>query len=342
VSFVVPVRNGARWLDRVLTAIAAQADGRPFEVIVVDDASVDGSRAIAAAHRDVVVLDGHGRGVAAALNLALRRVTQPIVCQIDQDVIVEAGWAARITSMLDRYGAAACQGYYTTPDDARVWARVAGLDLAQRYARVHGVDVDQVCTGNSAYRTDALRDIGGFDESFGYACDNDMSYRLRRAGHRLVFCRAARGEHAWRETARGYFAQQYGFGYGRLDLVAKHPDRMLGDDTSGPGMIAHAGVMFGAWLVGATAVLSAVLGRGWRGLALLALGLVLGLAIERAVTGVRAALQSRDTAGLWFAPIHLVRDAAWASAIAVWTCRALLRRPRSPSHSMRADVRMPS
>ena len=40
VSFVVPVHNGRRWLPAVLDAIDAQRDGRPFEVIVVDDGSI--------------------------------------------------------------------------------------------------------------------------------------------------------------------------------------------------------------------------------------------------------------------------------------------------------------
>src|SRR5262245_16709577 len=46
VSFVVPVRNGARFIGGVLEAIAAQADGRRFEMIVVDDGSVDGTAVI--------------------------------------------------------------------------------------------------------------------------------------------------------------------------------------------------------------------------------------------------------------------------------------------------------
>ena len=43
VSFVVPVHNGGRWIRHVLTAIADQADDRPMEILVVDDASRDDS-----------------------------------------------------------------------------------------------------------------------------------------------------------------------------------------------------------------------------------------------------------------------------------------------------------
>ena len=338
VSFVVPVLNGGRWLDRALSAILAQEDGRPLEIVVVDDGSVDRSAEIL---RDYVgrgkvrVLDGEGRGAAAAINLGILHATHPIICQIDQDVIIAPGWMAHVTDALDRHGAAACQGYYTAAQSAGVWARVAGLDLEQRYQRLRGPYVDHVCTGNSAYRADALRAVNFFDESLGYGYDNDMSYRLADAGYRLAFCPAARSVHAWREDARGYFAQQYGVGYGRLDLIAKHPERVAGDDTSGLIMITHAALMLVALASLGAAAFAMLVGTAWRVPALVAGIVILVLGLERVIAGVRAARTFRDWAGLWFAPIHLVRDVAWGTAIGVWTWRRLLRRPARPAYSMR-------
>ena len=48
VTFIVPAHNGERWLDEVFESISAQRDGRPFEVIAVDDGSADGSPGILA------------------------------------------------------------------------------------------------------------------------------------------------------------------------------------------------------------------------------------------------------------------------------------------------------
>jgi hypothetical protein len=109
--------------------------------------------------------------------------------------------------------------------------------------------------GNTAYRVSALAAIGFFDESLGYGYDNDVSYRLRAAGYRLVMCPDARSIHQWRDGWRAYFRQQYGFGYGRLDLVAKHRRRVAGDDVSPLSMMLHA-PLFGTALraAGAQAV----------------------------------------------------------------------------------------
>jgi cellulose synthase/poly-beta-1,6-N-acetylglucosamine synthase-like glycosyltransferase len=189
-----------------------------------------------------------------------------------------------------------------------------------------------VCTGNAAYRTDALRSVGLFDESLGYGYDNDMSYRLRRAGYELKLCHDAQSVHRWREGLRGYLVQQYGFGYGRLDLVAKHPQRWRGDSVSRPMMMAHPVILLAA-------LISAGAGR----LSLAAI-LALALTAERLIAGVAASRRFGDPIALLFPAAHLLRDFAWVSAIVNWSARRLGRVRPHPLHSMtpRSSGRLPS
>ena len=89
VSFVVPVCNGAAHLTETLASIAEQADGRPLEIIVVEDGSRDDSPALLESLKDrypLTVIAGPGRGAAAAVNAGVKCASHPIVCQIDQDV----------------------------------------------------------------------------------------------------------------------------------------------------------------------------------------------------------------------------------------------------------------
>jgi hypothetical protein len=338
VTFVVPVRNGAPWIRATLDAIAAQADGRPIEIIVVDDRSRDDS---AARLRELArtyplrIVDGEGRGAAAAINAGVRAATHPVICQVDQDVVVQPGWMRRLVEELEDPEVAAAQGYYATDPAAPFFARAMNLDLEQRYAAIDGCDTDHVCTGNAAYRAAALRRVGLFDETFGYGYDNDLSYRLRAAGYRLTFCREARSVHRWREGLPGYLAQQYGFGYGRLDLVAKHPRRVSGDAVSPSGMMAHPVVMAAALAGLVAAAVLAAAGGPWAMAAAASAALVAGLALERLAAGVAAARRFRDLAPLAFPPLHLVRDLAWVAAMAMWLARRMAGRPPRPSDSMR-------
>jgi glycosyltransferase involved in cell wall biosynthesis len=341
----VPVRNGAAWLARVLDAILAQANGWPMEVIAIDDGSSDRSREILeryAASGSVVVLDGERRGPAAAINLGIRHASYPFVFQVDQDVVLHPGWMARLSSELEDAGVAAAQGYYQAPANCSLWSRVMGLDLEQRYGRIEKPHVDHVCTGNTAYRLDALRAVGLFDEELGYGYDNDVSYRLARAGYRLVICRQATSTHEWREDFRGYVRQQYGFGYGRIDLVFKHRGRMAGDDVSPVHMMLHAPLMALAMVAGGAALALALLGYPSAVAAWLSAGIILALFAERCVAGVRAAVRFRDPAGLLFAPVHLVRDLAWTAAIASWIVRRMRGRVSRPGHSMHPRAARPT
>ncbi len=342
VSFVVPVHNGAAHLTDTLASIAAQADGRPMEIIVVEDGSVDGSAVLLQSLATVyplTVVAGPGRGAAAAVNAGVRLGSHPIICQIDQDVVLERGWMATVVAALNDPGVAAAQGRYTTDAGASFFARVMGLDLEQRYARI-GDHPDHVCTGNTAYRAAALHAVGLLDDSLGYGYDNDLSYRLQAAGYRLAFCRDAPSHHRWREGLAGYLAQQYGFGYGRLDVVARHPTRYSGDAVSPAAMMGHPLVMGAALCLLAAGALVATLSGRTFGLVAAALLLLLALATERAIAGLRGWKQFGDPVALAFPLVHLARDVAWVAAAVVWAARRLLRRPLKPGHSMTARAVM--
>jgi cellulose synthase/poly-beta-1,6-N-acetylglucosamine synthase-like glycosyltransferase len=337
VTVVVPVRNGADTLPEMLAALAFQTGGpRPVEIIIVDDGSRDQSRAILddfARHMPLRVLDGPRRGAAAAVNCGIRAASHPVIAQIDQDVALDPGWLERVVALFDDPRVGAVQGRYSTNAGDSFFARVMALDLEQRYDRL-GDDVDHVCTGNTAYRASALAAVGLLNEDLGYGYDNDLSYRLGAAGYRLLFCREARSRHRWREGLAGYLTQQYGFGYGRIDVVSAHPGRVSGDDVSPLGMMSHPVVAAVALLAGATWVWSRWLGLNAAPVGWSAFAFVAGLAIERAVAGVRAWRRYGDTAALSFPLVHLARDLAWVGAIAVWTCRRLRGRAGGPAASM--------
>lgn len=337
VSVVVPVRNGGHTLFDTLAALVAQAGRlRPVEIIVVDDGSHDGSRAIVerfVEHTPIRLIDGPRRGAAAAINDGIRAASHPVIAQIDQDVMIEPGWLDRVVEPFSDPEVGAVQGRYTASRHDSFYARVMALDLEQRYDRLQA-DVDHVCTGNTAYRASALADIGLLNEALGYGYDNDLSYRLSAAGYRLLFCREARSRHCWREGLAGYLTQQYGFGYGRIDVVAAHPGRVAGDDVSPLGMMSHPVVAAVALVAAVSWLWAGLLGVnaapvGWAAAALSA-----GLVIERAAAGVRAWRRYGDVAALGFPLVHLLRDLAWVAAIAVWSRRHMSGRAGGPAASM--------
>ena len=341
ISFVVPVHNGRRWLPAVLDAIDAQRDGRPFEVIVVDDGSSDGSRQWLRDRAEtgrIRVVQGPGQGAAAAVNVGIRAAGNPIICQVDQDVIIQRGWLTELVTALANPEIAAAQGRYVPAPGSGFWARVMGRDLEWRYSRLHGGATDHVCTGNAAYRASALHAVGLLDESLGYGYDNDLSYRLCAAGHQLAFRHDAVAVHRWRDSAIAYLSQQFGVGYGRLDVVRKHPSRYNGDTVSDSIMMAHAPMTLVACALLAAAGLLTLAAFAAQPLFLGGLLILTALAAERAVVGIAAFRLTQDPVTLTFPIAHMARNAAWAMAIVVWSFRRVAGRVSSPGHSMRRRV----
>ena len=151
-----------------------------------------------------------------------------------------------------------------------------------------------------------------------------------------MYCSTAKSAHHWRAGLTSYARQQYGFGYGRLDLVAKHPTRVLGDRVSPALMMLHPIVTAAALVCfGGGGLLATARAEGPSMALLAAGGIAIGvLAAERAVAGIRAAIRFREPAALMFPVVHLMRNLAWVSAIATWSMRRLLRHRTRPGDSL--------
>src|SRR3954451_23570366 len=84
VSVIIPVHNGAKYLRAALESVFAQTYS-PFEVIVVDDGSVDESGVIAQSFNDVRYIHQANQGVAAARNNGIGAARGEFLAFLDQD-----------------------------------------------------------------------------------------------------------------------------------------------------------------------------------------------------------------------------------------------------------------
>ncbi|MEA2298774.1 MAG: hypothetical protein QOF77_1710 [Solirubrobacteraceae bacterium] len=108
VSVVVPVRDGERYLEELLAALAEQGQG--LEILVIDSGSRDRSREIArAAGVDLLEIApadfGHGR----TRNLGAERTSGELICFLTQDATPRPGWLAAYREafgLAERVGAA--------------------------------------------------------------------------------------------------------------------------------------------------------------------------------------------------------------------------------------------
>ena len=124
-SVVIPAYNAEPTVARVVEALRAQAPA-PAQIIVVDDASTDGTAAAATAAGATVVANETSRSAGGARNAGWAAAASPVVVFLDADAIPAAGWGAGLARALEEYPNALV-GCARTFDSRTAWGWVAHL-----------------------------------------------------------------------------------------------------------------------------------------------------------------------------------------------------------------------
>jgi glycosyltransferase involved in cell wall biosynthesis len=191
ISVIIPVYNGGDALRCCLEALAA-SKRFPDEVIVVDDASTDGSGDLARRHgAQLVRLDGLPRGPAFARNRGAEIAQGDVLVFLDADVTVHADTLVHIEQYLGKHPEiAALFGSYDDDPPARGLA-TRYKNLLHHYVHQRGRrEAFTFWAGCGAVRREAFTALGGFDEGYARPAieDIELGVRLRRAGRRVWLC----------------------------------------------------------------------------------------------------------------------------------------------------------
>ncbi len=188
ISVVVPVYQSVRSLERALAALSASTT-RPFEIIVVDDGSTDGSAvaAEAAGARVLRVVNGPC-GPANARNAGAAAAQGSVLLFLDADVVVRADTVEKIAACFDRNPD--IDAVFGSYDDSAGRASFASdyRNLFHHYVHQHGQrEASTFWAGCGAMRRDVFVNAGGFDTHYGRPMieDIELGLRLRERGRRI-------------------------------------------------------------------------------------------------------------------------------------------------------------
>lgn len=239
VSAVVCNYNGERYLEDCLRSVLAQG---PDEVIVVDDASTDGSVALVRARfPQVEVLElARNSGPCAARNAGMRAARNRWVLAVDNDAVLAEDVLAKLRAALEAdHGACLAQTRSVLHDEpTRVHYDGGGFHYIGLIALRNFYVPLERAEGRGVVEADALvaicalmdRDVvlarGGYDEALFYlAEDLDLSLRLKLAGERLLSVEDALVRH--RGGTAGLSFRGGGYPARRVFLHARNRRRIL-------------------------------------------------------------------------------------------------------------------
>ena len=215
IAVVIVNWNGGACLHECLQAVASQ-ERRPDRVVVVDNASGDGSLESALGAFPFVepIRLAANVGFAAANNVALEACGDcDWLALLNPDAFPEPSWLGSLAAAAERNpGHAAFASQLRSASDDRVldgtgdvyhvsglvWRAGHGMPLP---AAEGPREVFSACAAAALYRRDALVEIGGFDERyFCYLEDVDLGFRLRLRGHRCLYVPEAVARHVGSST----------------------------------------------------------------------------------------------------------------------------------------------
>ncbi len=195
VSVVVAAKNEERFLRPCLRSIREQWF-KPWECVVVDDGSTDGTRQIAeefAAKDDRfgVVTHTKSKGLGAARNTGIAHSTAPYVTFLDADDFLYQHSLRRRSEDLAGFDAETVAGTYcdwqpTRENQGRSAPERGPADRQSKLGFVHGPECPFIATAPMLRRS-VLERFGGFDEALPTAEDFDLWIRILRGGYTFAY-----------------------------------------------------------------------------------------------------------------------------------------------------------
>jgi len=204
ISIVMPVYNQYKVTYECLKSICYYKPEVPFEIIIADDGSTDGTRYI---EKNIpglrVVKTSGGLGFLANIQNAVPYARGKYVFLMNNDMMVTEGWLDSLYQMITKDETIGIVGSLNlNPDgDIQEYGASIGKDGHAHISKMQGkkdVDIDALspvecdyCSGCSIlFEKSDWDKLGGFDKQFSpaYYEDTDFNFRMRFILHKKIVC----------------------------------------------------------------------------------------------------------------------------------------------------------
>jgi GT2 family glycosyltransferase len=227
-SVLMPCLNAADTIALQLEALAGQTWSEPWEVVVADGGSTDGTLDVLAEYekrlpRLRVVDASDAPGIAHAFNVAAHAAAGTLFAFCEADDEVTPGWVAAIAEGLRSHELVACRDEVTKLNDP--WVRETRRPLEGLQSSWFPPYLPHASTLGLAARRELFERIGGFDEAFRAMQDVDFCFRAQLAGAELVYLPQAVVHYRYRTSLRGIYRQARVYAQGFAQLQRKYTPR---------------------------------------------------------------------------------------------------------------------
>ncbi len=231
ISVIIPAYNASTTIGKALEALSKQNCFQPFEVIVVDDGSVDNTGDIVRSFASVKYVRQDNAGPAAARNHGAKLAQGEFLAFTDSDCIPHEDWLSQLMAGMSQQQVGVVAGSYGIANPESRLARCVYQEILWRHTHLMPDFPNSFGSYNFCVRKNVFDAVGAFNPAYRRASgeDNDLSYKIRRSGWRIYFARKALVDHYHPTQVLKYLKEQFRHGFWRVKMYRDHPAMMRGD-----------------------------------------------------------------------------------------------------------------
>ena len=241
VTILIPAHNEEKVIGKLLKKMTSLSYPKnKLEVIVIDDASSDGTGKIAdenakenslikVLHRDASV---GGKGKAAALNAGLKQSAGEIVLCFDADYIPSNDIVTKLVEKFVDPNVGAVQGRPVVLNEPKnivtrlvALERIGGYRVDQEARDILGL-IPQFGGTVGGFRRSIIESLGGFDESM-LTEDTDLTFQIYLAGYKIRYVGGAECYEEAVDSWKAYWRQRHRWARGHMQVCFKHSFNLL-------------------------------------------------------------------------------------------------------------------
>ena len=259
-SIIIPTKNNvniiARCLDSIINPFRKSVD-KPFfrkesftkekeknvefadldylkdkvEIIIVDGHSTDDTVEIAKRYGCKIVYEDIGT-IGGARDLGVKESSGEFIAFTDADCVVDTKWIKNLIKHFSNEDVAAVGGPNVTSEDDTSFAKCVGIVLTflSKPGARYGLNANKVMeiyhnpTCNVMYRKSVLEEVGGFNHDLIAEDDEELDYRIKEKGYKILYTPDAKVLHYRRPTWRKFAKMAFNYGIGRTQVIKMHRD----------------------------------------------------------------------------------------------------------------------
>jgi succinoglycan biosynthesis protein ExoA len=232
VTVVIPCRNESRHIEACLRSVLT-FDPPPggFEVVVADGMSDDGTAEnvarVAAEDSRVRLVENPERSTPCGLNAAIRAARGEIIARVDAHTEYARDYLRQCLQVMQETGADNVGGPALTRATPYIQRAIAAA-YHSRFAVGNAVFHQQLYEGPAdtvpygCYRKLRLLQLGLFDEELVRNQDDELNFRLLRAGGKIWQSPRIKSWYTPRDSLGSLFKQYFQYGYWKVRVIQKH------------------------------------------------------------------------------------------------------------------------